>query len=300
MNATPAPRDPLDRASRIPSKGRFTVEPLSAIVSSRHAARQPFQRFLDEHRRPVLAFLRAMVGPDDAEDCFQETFIAAMRAYERHGRALSARLGDDDRPPQGDRPPPRPRPAPEPREDVPEVAAPAASGGLGDLDGEVWSAVAELSDAQRAAVALRYAGDLAYREIAAALEISEEAARRRVADGLRALRENDRPRGGGAMTHRRTTGSGRSSASGTDERGRRGRRAAGRARRRRRASWTSPTRASTRRWAPATSRRPRAGSSRSGCRTSAATRFLAQLASGVSPRVLELPRRARRGPPRAR
>ena len=40
---------------------------------------------------PVLAFLRAMVGPDDAEDCFQETFIAAMRAYEhmdgRHPRA---------------------------------------------------------------------------------------------------------------------------------------------------------------------------------------------------------------------
>jgi RNA polymerase sigma factor (sigma-70 family) len=163
---------------------------LSTIVSSRHAARQPFQEFLDEHRQAVLAFLRAMVGPDDAEDCFQETFIAAMRAYEdmdgRYPRAwvmtIARRKAIDHHRARARRP--------LPSEDLPEAAAPAASGGLGDLNGEVWSAVAGLSDSQRAAVALRYAGDLAYREIAAALEISEEAARRRVADGLRALREN--------------------------------------------------------------------------------------------------------------
>jgi RNA polymerase sigma factor (sigma-70 family) len=163
---------------------------LSAIVSSSQAAQQPFQRFLEEHRRPVLAFLRAMVGPDDAEDCFQETFIAAMRAYEhmdgRHPRAwvmtIARRKAIDHHRARARRA--------VPSEDVPELASPPATGGLGDLDGEVWSAVAELSDSQRAAVALRYAGDLAYREIAAALEISEEAARRRVADGLRALRGN--------------------------------------------------------------------------------------------------------------
>jgi RNA polymerase sigma factor (sigma-70 family) len=56
-------------------------------------------------------------------------------------------------------------------------------------DREIWSAVAELSHAQRAAVALRYAADLPYREIAAALDCSEEAARRRVADGLKQLRK---------------------------------------------------------------------------------------------------------------
>ena len=68
------------------------------------------------------------------------------------------------------------------------MAAPAAGGGVGDLDGEIWSAVASLSETQRAAVALRFAGDLAYREIAVALECSEDAARRRVSDGLRELR----------------------------------------------------------------------------------------------------------------
>ncbi len=138
----------------------------------------------------MLAYLRAMVGRDDAEDCFQETFIAAMRAYERmdgaHPRAwvmtIARRKAIDHHRARARRP--------EPREDVPDAAAPPRTGGLGDLDGEVWSAVAELSEAQRSAVALRYAGDLPYREIAAALDCTEEAARRRVADGLRELRKH--------------------------------------------------------------------------------------------------------------
>ena len=41
----------------------------------------PFQRFLDDQREPVYRFLVAAVGRDDADDCFQETFLAAMRAY---------------------------------------------------------------------------------------------------------------------------------------------------------------------------------------------------------------------------
>src|SRR5687767_11975386 len=41
----------------------------------------PFQELLDEHGRDVLGFLVASVGPHDAEDCFQETFIAALRGY---------------------------------------------------------------------------------------------------------------------------------------------------------------------------------------------------------------------------
>lgn len=135
----------------------------------------------------MLAFLRAMVGPDDADDCFQETFIAAMRAYEdmdgAHPRAwvmtIARRKAIDHHRARARRP--------EPREELPEVDVPA-SGGIGDLDGEVWRAVAGLTDAQRTAVALRYAADLSYREVGSALEISEAAARRRVADGVAALR----------------------------------------------------------------------------------------------------------------
>ena len=43
----------------------------------------PFQTLLDEHRDDVYRFLVASVGPTEADDCFQETFIAALRAYPR-------------------------------------------------------------------------------------------------------------------------------------------------------------------------------------------------------------------------
>ena len=49
---------------------------------------------MDEHGSDVLGFLVASVGPHDAEDCFQETFIAALRAYPRleHARNLRSWL----------------------------------------------------------------------------------------------------------------------------------------------------------------------------------------------------------------
>src|SRR5881398_3174364 len=43
----------------------------------------PFQRFLEDHRDDVWRFLVAAVGRTDADDCFQETFLAAMRFYPR-------------------------------------------------------------------------------------------------------------------------------------------------------------------------------------------------------------------------
>src|SRR4051812_50088108 len=46
-------------------------------------SKPPFQRFLDAHREDVWRFLVAAVGRDAADDCFQETFMAAMRAYPR-------------------------------------------------------------------------------------------------------------------------------------------------------------------------------------------------------------------------
>src|SRR5206468_3763951 len=38
---------------------------------------------LEDHRDDVWRFLVAAVGRTDADDCFQETFMAAMRAYPR-------------------------------------------------------------------------------------------------------------------------------------------------------------------------------------------------------------------------
>lgn len=43
----------------------------------------PFQKLLDDYAGTVYRFLVAHVGPTDADDCWQETFLAALRAYPR-------------------------------------------------------------------------------------------------------------------------------------------------------------------------------------------------------------------------
>jgi RNA polymerase sigma factor (sigma-70 family) len=143
---------------------------------------------MDEHRSEVLGFLRAMVGSDEADDCFQETFLSALRAYPRaeaeNLRAwlftIARRKAIDHHRAGASRPTPAGEPA--------AVADGLIAARGRDLDGEVWSHVAALPDKQRAAVALRFVADLRYREIGAALDCSEAAARRSVHDGLRNLR----------------------------------------------------------------------------------------------------------------
>ena len=49
--------------------------------TTRGPALPPFQWLLDEHAGTVLRFLTRHVGGTDAEDCFQETMLAALRAY---------------------------------------------------------------------------------------------------------------------------------------------------------------------------------------------------------------------------
>ena len=43
----------------------------------------PFQRLLDAHADSVLRFAAASVGRAEADDVFQETFLAALLAYPR-------------------------------------------------------------------------------------------------------------------------------------------------------------------------------------------------------------------------
>ena len=155
---------------------------------SGHPRLPPFQRFLDAHRDAVWRFLVFSVGPTEAEDCFQETFISALRAYPRlrpesNLRAwvltIAQRKALDAHRARG-------------RRAVP-VADPAILDGRAapsprEHDESLWRAVGELPPRQRSAVVLRFAVDLAHREIAAAMGCSEEAARRSLHEGLRKLR----------------------------------------------------------------------------------------------------------------
>ena len=146
----------------------------------------PFQVFLDEHAEAVHRFLVALVGPQEAEDALQETLIAALRAYPRlrpgsniraWGLTIARNKAIDSARATGRRPLPV------------ESVGERAGRGAAEWNGDLWAAVRELPPKQRAAVALRYAGDLTHRDVAAAMECSEEAARRSVHEGLKRLRE---------------------------------------------------------------------------------------------------------------
>ncbi len=158
----------------------------------------PFQSFLDEHLTPVRAFLRGMVGPHDAEDCLQETFLSALRAYPRaeatNLRAwvltIARRKAVDHHRARAR----RARPVADPAELLDGRSAstePDREGlGMSSRHSEIWAAVAGLPPGQRAAVVLRFAVDLRYREVGEALGTSEEAARQSVHEALKKLRSN--------------------------------------------------------------------------------------------------------------
>ena len=152
----------------------------------------PFQQVLDAHRDRVWRVVVATAGREDADDAFQEAWLSALRAYPRlpvdanveawlvtiaHRKAIDVHRRRVRRAiPVGD--------------DLPETAVhdPPAP------DPELWDAVRALPTGQRAAITLRYAGDLRPHEVADALRISPEAARRRIADGLKNLRQEVQPR----------------------------------------------------------------------------------------------------------
>ena len=150
----------------------------------------PFQVLLDRHGPEVHRFLRAAVGPHDAADCFQETVVAALRAYPRvrdtsnlrgwlftiaHRKTIDLHRAR--------------------RRDAELVGASVggartrAVAAAEPADERLWTAVRELPPKQRTAVVHRFVGDLPYAEIAEIIGSSEEAARQNVQHGLRALRE---------------------------------------------------------------------------------------------------------------
>jgi RNA polymerase sigma factor (sigma-70 family) len=176
--------------SREPLKGRAAFAALSQMSSRLRctgmmeavAAVPPFESFYVEHRDVVLGFLRRRVGREGAEDVFQETFLRALRAYDRleHGEHLrawvltiAARLVIDS----GRRAKPAAAELPElPVED----GRPAYA--------QIEHLAGDLPPTERAAVVLRYAYDLAYDDIALALGSTPEAARQAASSGVRRLR----------------------------------------------------------------------------------------------------------------
>jgi RNA polymerase sigma factor (sigma-70 family) len=156
----------------------------------------PFQALLDAHGREVHRFLIATVGRVDADDCYQETWLSALRAYPRlddpsnlrswiftvaHHKAidhLRARAR-------------RAVPVPDPAERNQQAATDSVP--ALDSDGELWARVRELPDKQRTAVALRFVADADYAEISSVMGTTQDAARRNVHEGVKRLRLEYQP-----------------------------------------------------------------------------------------------------------
>jgi RNA polymerase sigma factor (sigma-70 family) len=147
----------------------------------------PFEGTVAEHSATVLRVCRAVLGVDEADDAWSETFLAAMRAYPdlpadanlqawlvtiAHRKAIDVTRARQRRA--------------LPVENVPEVATTIPA--PGDQDDELWHALKALPDKQRHAVAYHHLGGLAYNEVAEILGGTTDAARRAAADGMKALR----------------------------------------------------------------------------------------------------------------
>jgi len=149
----------------------------------------PFERFYIEHRDEVLGYLRRLLG-QRAEDAWQETFLRALRAYDRleHGRHLRAwvftiatRVAMDEL---------RSKARSDVSLDLNGAAEPAAPELQRPAYLELEHLTGTLPPTERAAVVLRYGYDLTYTAIGDALGSSEDAARAAASSGVRRLRRN--------------------------------------------------------------------------------------------------------------
>ncbi len=140
------------------------------------------------HGGTIWRVCRAVLGPTDADDAWSDTFLAALEAYPRlapganveawlvtiaHRKAIDALRRSSRRPvPMADLPS-RPGPEDDDRRDL-----------------DLSSSLSLLPDKQRYAVVYHYLAGLPYREVAAIIGGSTDAARRAAADGVAALRRN--------------------------------------------------------------------------------------------------------------
>ena len=145
--------------------------------------REPFERIVAAHGEVVWRVCRGLLPEHDAEDAWSETFLAALRAWDRfegdrvrgwlvtiaHRKALDVlRAGVR---------------VVTTEEGVPDSPAPPAGR---DLD--LWAALARLPEGQRAAVVHHHIAGLPFAEVAAITGTTPAAARKAASDGVRRLR----------------------------------------------------------------------------------------------------------------
>lgn len=149
--------------------------------------KRPFEWVVREHGATVLRICRALLGADEADDAWSDTFLSALRAYPTlpdtanveawlvtiaHRKSIDLIRNRNRRPIT-----------------VAEVPASESSIGVpGNGHVDLLAAVRQLPERQRRAVAYHHLAGLPYREVAELLGSTPEAARRAASDGVRNLR----------------------------------------------------------------------------------------------------------------
>jgi RNA polymerase sigma factor (sigma-70 family) len=150
--------------------------------------RQTFETIVATHGSTVLRVCRAVVGVDDADDAWSDTFLSALRAYPdlpldanveawlvtiAHRKAIDVTRRSARRAIPMATPP-----------DVVNIANPSEH----SHDSGLVAALQSLPPKQREAVAYHYLADLPYAEVATIIGGNTDAARRAAADGIATLR----------------------------------------------------------------------------------------------------------------
>ncbi|MEO7373869.1 MAG: sigma-70 family RNA polymerase sigma factor [Terrimesophilobacter sp.] len=147
----------------------------------------PFEHVVAAHGPAVLRVCRAVVGADDADDAWSDTFLAALNAYPTldaganveawlvtiaHRKAIDILRARSRRPITVDV--------------LPEPVVTTAESDAERL--ELERAIAALPDKQRQTIAYHYLIGLPYAEVAQILGGSTDAARKAASEGVNALR----------------------------------------------------------------------------------------------------------------
>lgn len=148
----------------------------------------PFESLVSAYGSTVLRVCRSVLGPDDADDAWSETFIAALRAYPdqpvdtRHEAwlvTIAHRKAIDLIRSRGRRA--------VPIADLPMLISNNGQPGLGP-DADLAEALGALPTKQRLSIRYHYLADLPYEQVATILGGTAAAARRAAADGIKKLR----------------------------------------------------------------------------------------------------------------
>ncbi|MCK5316877.1 MAG: RNA polymerase sigma factor [Anaerolineales bacterium] len=153
---------------------------------------QPFETLVEMHRDEIFAYLWRLIPGDQAEDCLQETFLRAFRAYKRTApdsnyRAWLYKIATNVARTAHTR---RQR---EMTRELHNSVAPEQRTLLETVTFHedlklVLQAVEALPHKQRAALMMRKYQDMDYKDIGAALECSPGTARAHVYQALKKLR----------------------------------------------------------------------------------------------------------------